>query len=200
MINFDEQAKTWDTNPDNIERAQNIGEEISKHLENTKDMSAIEYGCGTALLGLGLLPDFKSMTLSDASGGMLKIVDKKIAEERYSNCKTLYLSEEKIVDSSTKYDCIVNAMLLHHIEDTKRTIKEWSNNLNSGGYLCIADLMPEDGSFHKMEFHGHLGFDPEELAVIFEENGITVESITIPHTEKRKGSEYPVFLIVGRKK
>jgi len=60
--------------------------------------------------------------------------------------------------------------------------------------------MPEDGNFHIMDFHGHLGFDPEKMAKIFERNSLSVESITTPHTEKRKGNEYQVFLIVGRKK
>jgi len=199
VINFDEKAKEWDMKVSNTERAENLRVEIEKILPDTKDMSAVEYGCGTGLLGFGLLRRFKEMTFSDTSGGMLEVVDKKIAVGKYSNCKTILLDLDKPVDNSHRYDCILNSMLLHHIDDTEKAVGSWSERLNKGGYLCIADLMPEDGTFHMMEFDGHLGFDPENLRRIMEENNLVVESITTPHTERRNGKEYPVFLIVAKK-
>ena len=42
--------------------------------------------------------------------------------------------------------------------------------LNAGGFLAIADLYEEDGSFHGEGFTGHNGFDPENLSEILRKN------------------------------
>jgi len=202
--NFDEAAKKWDLDGKKIKRAKDVAEDILKHLPDTRGMSGMEHGCGTGLLGLGLLPYFKEMTFSDTSTGMIEEVEKKIKEANHQNCRTVLIDPEKPMNTSVKYDCIFNLMVLHHIPDTEETIKKWSKTLNRGGYLCIADLITEDGSFHGGNFDGHLGFDPEKLGELFRENNLSVESITTPHTIKREDSEgstreYPLFLMIGRK-
>ena len=197
--NFDEAAKQWDLDDKKVRRARDVAEDILKHLPDTSRMSGAEYGCGTGLLGFGLLPSFEKMTFCDTSAGMLEEVKGKIEAGDHRNCRTVLIDPEKAMDTSEKHDCIFNLMVLHHIPDTEETIRGWAESLNKGGYLCIADLITEDGSFHRSSFDGHLGFDPEKLGEIFKKNNLVVESITIPHTIVREEREYPVFLLVGKK-
>ena len=198
-MNFDEAAKKWDMDRKKVERARNVGAEILKYLPDTKNMIAVEYGCGTGLLGFGLLPKFKEMTFSDTSQGMLEVVRGKIEKEGHKNCRIQQIDLENPEGTPSQYDCILNLMLLHHIGDTGKAIGEWSQRLTEGGYLCIADLVKEDGSFHKGSFDGHHGFDPGMLGKLLEEKGLSVKSITTPHAVVRDGREYPLFLIVARK-
>jgi hypothetical protein len=62
-------------------------------------------------------------------------------------------------------------MVLHHITDIKKIIKKFYNLLSPGGYLAIADLYSEDGSFHGEGFTGHKGFDLEILSNQIKESG-----------------------------
>lgn len=48
--------------------------------------------------------------------------------------------------------------------------------LNPGGYLCIADLEEEDGSFHEGKETVHNGLDPSFLARILSEKGFSVKT------------------------
>lgn len=198
--NFDEAAKQWDLDDKKVRRAGDVAKDILKHLPDTKGMSGAEYGCGTGLLGFGLLPRFREMTFCDTSTGMLEEVGRKIEAGGHKDCRTVLIDPEKPMEFSHKYDCIFNLMVLHHIPDTEETIRGWAESLNRGGYLCIADLITEDGSFHKGNFDGHLGFDPEMLGELFTKNNLVVESITTPHTIVREDREYPLFLLIGRKK
>ncbi len=197
--NFDEAAKQWDLDEKKVRRARDVAEGILKHLPDTREMRAAEYGCGTGLLGFGLLPNFREVTFCDTSKGMLEEVGRKIEAGGHSNCKTVLIDPKKPVDTTHKYDCIFNLMVLHHIPDTEEAIRGWAESLNTGGYLCIADLVTEDGTFHKGNFDGHLGFDPEKLGEIFKKNNLRVESVTTPHTIVREDRKYPLFLLIGRK-
>ena len=55
-------------------------------------------------------------------------------------------------------------MTLHHIPDTAGILERFRTALATPGFLCIADLDAEDGSFHGAGFDGHLGFDRGDLA------------------------------------
>ena len=63
-------------------------------------------------------------------------------------------------------------MVLHHVGDIDTIIKKFHDLLNPGGYLAIADLYSEDGSFHGEGFHGHRGFDPVSLAALLQKQGL----------------------------
>ncbi len=95
-------------------------------------------------------------------------------------------------------------MVLHHVNDIPDILKKFYRMLTPGGYLAIADLYTEDGSFHGDGFTGHKGFDVEILANELAGNGFknithhtcfTVQKITEQGTAKN----FPVFLIVAKK-
>ena len=89
-MTFDEKAKEWDKNPDNIQRASIFAEEIRNFIKTDERKTAFEFGCGTGLLSYFLRNDFQAITLMDSSKGMLEVIDNKIKYENIANFKTIY--------------------------------------------------------------------------------------------------------------
>ena len=107
-------------------------------------------------------------------------------------------------DYTQKHDLIFCSMTLHHIKDAKRLLQHFTDLLNPGGYLAIADLVTEDGSFHEPSAEGiwHHGFDLEKLSTLLEDFDMKDVKSEIIHTivkEEKNNKKYPVFLLTGRK-
>ncbi len=104
-----------------------------------------------------------------------------------------------------KHDVLYTSMAFHHIVDSDAAICVFNKFLNKGGYLCIADLVKEDGSFHQQapDFDGHNGFDKDEVIELFEQHGFINtfynEVYVIEKVWEDKIRKYPVFLMIGKK-
>jgi ubiquinone/menaquinone biosynthesis C-methylase UbiE len=203
-MSFDETAQNWDTEL-RINRAKKIADEISKSIDIDKNYSAMEFGCGTALLSFNLYDKFKKITLIDTSKGMIDVLNSKIKKYKVGNMFTnnVDISEENSLDM--KFDVIYNSLVLHEIHNTEAIIKNFYELLNKDGYLCIVDLDEEDGSFHKnyLNFDGHNGFNQEKLKNILSDSGFKdIESNTFYYDVKVIGDEkikYSLFLMKARK-
>jgi len=203
---FDTAAADWDQKQRRVELAAAIAAAIRDNLPLNGEMTALEYGCGTGLVGLALAPQLATLTAVDTSEGMLAVLARKLAEKAITNVKPLNLD---LVRSSLpeKFDLIFCAMTLHHIQEKDQLLTTFCEMLRAGGILALADLYEEDGSFHGPEADGvsHHGFNPENLAETLKIRGlIQVHSTTIHSIVKTSGSgeqrSYPVFLLSGRKK
>ena len=103
-------------------------------------------------------------------------------------------------DYDDQFNIIYNQMVLYHVVDYESIIGTFYSLLNPEGYLAIADLYTEDGSFHGPEVKVHWGFDPENLAGILKRIGFkNVEYNTCFEVKRESGLKYPVFLLVGQK-
>ncbi len=69
---FDTAATDWDKENMRIELARAISSQIAL-LSLHDDMRAMEYGCGTGLVGLALANRLASLVAADSSPGMLEI-------------------------------------------------------------------------------------------------------------------------------
>ena len=164
MNEFDLKAAEWDQNPIIWERAETIANEIKRLIPLKKQMTALEFGAGTGVTSFILKDFLKEITLMDNSSEMVKVMNNKIKTSRVENLKTLNFNLEQDDFKDAKFDFIFNQMVLHHITDIKNIITKFYNLLNPGGFLAIADLYTEDGSFHGEGFAGHKGFDPADLS------------------------------------
>lgn len=204
-MNFDEKAKDWDKDPSRVERAGIFAKEILKFLGETKPVNALEFGSGTGLVSFALKDRFKSITMADNSEGMIRVLMEKIKNERILNMKPLCVDIFKEKDRLSGFDILYTLLTLHHIKDIGETFKWFNAALNPGGYLCIGDLVTEDGSFHfrDPEFDGHKGFDPDKLKEQLISNGFRIKSESIFCEIEREVNQqikkYPLFLLIGQK-
>lgn len=205
MSKFDEKAKDWDT-PKSRKRAQNIAEAIRSNVPLSTEMKAFEYGAGTGLLSFELRGEIGPITLADNSDGMLDVLREKIegaSAEDMTSVK-LNLSSDPVPDQQC--DLLYTMMTLHHISDIPHILGQFAKLLHPGGYLCVADLDKEDGSFHGHDVDDvHKGFDREKLGNLAEEAGFSDISFTTAHKLEREVDEegntkiFPIFLMVARK-
>ena len=202
-MDFDAKAKTWDDDPVKIERAQAIADAIRGQVPLAAKMRGFEYGCGTGLVSFALQPYLGRMTLADSSPGMLDVLREKIATAGFHNMDPVKLDLTTDPLPETNFQLIYSAMTFHHIEDTDRILRDLFQLLDSPGYLCIADLDREDGSFHGPDFIGHHGFDREDLTQRAQRAGFgRIRFSTVFHIRKGTGEaarDYPVFLMVAEK-
>lgn len=204
MNEFDVKAKGWDENPIHLERSQHIAKAICEKISLNKNMKALEYGSGTGLLSFELQNDLGAITMADSSDGMLEILNQKIKESDNPNLKSLRLDLTNSSLPDEKYDIIYTQMTLHHVKDIDSILKSFQKLLKPNGYLCIADLDKEDGSFHGKDVTDvHRGFDRDELGAKVRNAGFSKISFSTAFVMNRPTDSgkvsFPVFLMTAEK-
>jgi ubiquinone/menaquinone biosynthesis C-methylase UbiE len=197
-IDFDARARTWDEDASKRERARRVAEAIAARVPSLARKTVLEYGAGTGLLGLALQPLVAQVTLADSSREMLAVADEKIASGGIRNARTLHLDLTAAPVPELRCDVVCTLMTLHHIPDTDGILRAFQRLLSSGGFVCIADLDREDGSFHGEGFAGHNGFERAELRAQLERSGFRdVRLDTVFEVSKATAAgtrAFPVFL------
>ena len=203
MNEFDQKAAQWDARPVRVERAQAVAAGIRAALPLSPQLTALEYGCGTGLLSFALQPQLGHITLADSSAGMLAVLREKIAAANIWDMTPLQLDLSADPLPAERFQLIYTLMTLHHIPDTDRMLRAFYQLLDAPGHLCVADLDKEDGTFHEGEFHGHLGFDRDELDAKARQAGFqSIQFTTVFHMIKEVkgvGKDFPIFLMVAAK-
>lgn len=171
MNEFDLKAAEWDKNPMHWDRSVAIADCIINQIPLKSCSRALEYGAGTGILSFLLKDHLKEIILMDNSSEMIRMIDEKIVTTKVKNLKSFNFDLENKDLPGEKFDLIFTQMVLHHIIDIENIIRKFHKLLNSEGFLGIADLYPEDGSFHGEGFNGHNGFDPEYLGNILLRHG-----------------------------
>jgi ubiquinone/menaquinone biosynthesis C-methylase UbiE len=203
MNEFDQKAAQWDAKPIRVERALATAAGIKAAVPLSTTLSALEYGCGTGLVSFALQAHLGHITLADSSTGMLTVLREKIDAANILNMTPLQL--DLITDPlpAERYQLIYTLLTLHHISDTDKILQALYQLLDNSGYLCVADLDKEDGTFHEDEFHGHLGFDRKELGAQARQAGFqAINFSTIFHMRKEVNGvtkDFPIFLMVAEK-
>lgn len=200
---FDAKALQWDANPVFRERGQKIAQAIRQAVPLHPQMSALDYGSGTGLLSFPLKDELGAILLADSSNGMLDVVSKKIAEQGVRNMTAVKLDLLTDPLPAQRFDLIYTSMTLHHVPDTDHILRVFHDLLQPGGYLCIADLDKEDGSFHGPEVDVHHGFERTDLMRRAEKAGfedIRFQTVFSIAKEQQTGTrDYPVFLLTARR-
>lgn len=202
MNEFDIKAAEWDMDPLHWDRSEVISKQIKKRIPLSKKMTALEYGAGTGIASFLLKDYLKEITLIDNSSEMVRIINEKIKSAKARNLKTLNFDLEHEDYKGAKFDLIFTQMVFHHVIDIESIIKKFYGILNPGGHLAIADLYPEDGTFHGKGFTGHNGFNPAELSELLLKAGFLNISHSKCYVIDRKISDtetkkYDVFLLIA---
>ena len=163
-------------------------------------MKALEYGCGTGLLSFALQSELGQITLADTSQGMLDVLAEKIKTAGVENMVPVRLDLSVDPLPVEHYHFIYSLMTLHHIPDTEDILRRFHAVLEPGGYLCIADLEQEDGSYHDVPMMDiHHGFKQEKLRLQVEAAGFHKTNFFHVYRIPKGQREYPLFLMTAER-
>jgi predicted TPR repeat methyltransferase len=200
MTTFDERARDWDT-PDRMERAAAMAEVIRRHVPVPPAGRIIDLGAGTGLLGLALHGDAGTLVLAEPSSGMREVAEAKVAAARIPNVEVVPFDLGAAIGPGEPFDLAVSLLVLHHVEDTTAVLATVHGLLRQGGWMALADLDAEDGTFHDPDAQGihHHGFAREHVEALARAAGFTDVATHDAMSIDREDGRFPLFLLVGRR-
>ncbi len=166
----------------------------------------LDYGAGTGLLTLNLQPRVASLVALDSSKGMLEKLTQKLAKSGIDSVRTHHwdLAARPFPDAG--FDLVVSSMTFHHLQDVPLVLGRLTSLLKPGGWLAVADLDTEDGSFHgEAPDVFHHGFARRQISEWFVQAGLSRVSVSDAHLMRKEGAtggirSYSVFLAIGQKR
>lgn len=196
---FNKAAKDWDKSDTRTRLSEGIGRAILEEVPLRPEMTIMDFGAGTGLLSGHIVPKVAKIAAVDISQGMLD----ELSNKREFEGKVLPFCQNIVHDPLQEdFDGIVSAMALHHVEDTEEIVKVFYEHLKPGGFVALADLDAEDGTFHTHGNEGvfHFGFERKALQGMLEAAGFSQVNFVTAYTfEKADGQSYPVFLVTAWK-
>jgi len=157
---FDRMADRYDT-PERIHIAKVSSDAIRDYIVDGTSKHAIDFGCGTGLVGMNLLDEFRSVLFLDSSPNMINQIERKIAEHHIRHADTLCFDMEKGDLADLRADYIFMVQVLLHIRDVESVLAQLFDVLQEGGHLVIVDFNKNDKVVSELV---HNGFDQAELA------------------------------------
>jgi 2-polyprenyl-3-methyl-5-hydroxy-6-metoxy-1,4-benzoquinol methylase len=195
---FDNKARDWDADDMVKQLSSAIGSAILEQVPLHNQMDVMDFGAGTGLISSRVAPLVNRIVAVDTSEVMLnELVSKpELHGKVEAVCRDI---TDKPLDA--RFDLIMSAMAVHHVEDTHKLIQRFAKHLRPGATLALADLDTEDGSFHPDEAAGvfHHGFERDDLQSILEAHGFEHVRFMTAHTVTREEKAFPVFLVIATK-
>ena len=195
---FQAKAGKWDASLMRQQLSSAIGSSIVQQIPLNSQMLVMDFGAGTGLLTAAVAPQVNHITAVDTSAAMLEKLE--IKSELIGKVSTVC---QDIIEQplEKRFDLIISAMTMHHVENTEHLIAAFSTHLRPGGRVALADLDTEDGTFHPADTEGvfHYGFERRALQTILEDKGFVDVQFHTAHTVDKEDKRYPIFLVIARK-
>lgn len=161
---------------------EGIRSEIGASLSRKKRQKVLDVGTGfgsTASFLTTRLPKGSKIWTVDPSKEMLKEVRKKLAEDGTGPIPIEFMQADasKLDFEDDFFDVIVSVMVLHHLENLGKVLKELSRVLKRGGRLLLADYVPDAGRYLVFEKRHAVSdfYPPEKVAKIIRKLGLRVK-------------------------
>lgn len=194
---FEMIANRYDTS-ERIQIAKVASDAIREYLVDANNKKAIDFGCGTGLVGMNLLNEFNSVLFLDTAQNMINQIKQKISNSNIQNAATLCFDFEKDSLSDLHVDYIFMVQVLLHINDVKLVLSRLNDVLNVGGHLLIVDFNKNEEIVTDMV---HNGFDQVKLTDIMAKIGFRdIQSKTFYSGSKIfMGQDASMFILDSQK-
>ena len=196
---FKAKAGDWDASQMRLQLSSAIGASILKHIPLSDAMDVMDFGAGTGLLTSHIVPRVRQVAAVDTSASML---ERLVAKPEFNGKVSAICRDITELPLDSRFDLVISAMAMHHVEDTRKLLATFAEHLNPGGRIALADLDKEDGTFHPADAEGvyHHGFDRDELQAIIEASGFQDIQFETAHTVGKEDKQYPIFLVIAIKR
>lgn len=173
-----------------------IADAIIEKVTLRNDMHLMDFGSGTGMLLERIAPQVAKITAVDVSTAMNEQLRKKQTEIK---CELELLEMDLCTESLDQtFDGIISSMTMHHIEDVPAMFATFYSMVKQGGFIAIADLETEDGSFHTEDTGVfHCGFSKEALIEFAHVAGFKGAEISLASTINKPHGDYPVLLLTA---
>lgn len=195
---FKEKAQDWDANDMVRDLSIGIGAAIHANVKLDNSMTVMDFGAGTGLITSQIADQVERVIAVDVSQAMLDKLMTKADLHGQVEALCRNILENPLSD---RFDLIVSAMALHHVENTEQLIACFAEHLKPGGKIALADLDAEDGTFHPADIQGvyHHGFNQDAFRSILSEQGFKDIHFVTAHTVNKGDKAYPVFLVIAKR-
>ncbi|MFQ6370553.1 class I SAM-dependent methyltransferase [Shewanella sp. YIC-542] len=193
---FSHKAHLYEQDNHRVDNVGNIADAICRQLTLTPEMQLLDFGAGTGLLLARIAPKVARITAVDISASM----NRQLAQKRAQlPCElTIIQTNLEHADIPGRFDGIISSMTMHHITDIDAMFAKFRRMLVPGGFIAIADLDKEDGSFHTDDTGvQHFGFEHDEIANAAHHAGFSQVRVSNVSVARKPHGDYPVFLLTG---
>ncbi len=196
MSRFDTAAAEWDKGDMRQQIAAETATAIRRNIPLHDTMELLDFGAGTGLLTYRILPHVRSLTAVDTSAKMLEVLQRKSTPGQRIETACRDITKMPL---NRKFDGIISSMAMHHVEDTAAFLAALYEHLRPGGFIALADLDKEDGSFHTRGNEGvfHFGFDRDTLRETAKAAGFSQIGFDTVLTIRKSHGDFPVFLMTA---
>ena len=146
-----------------------------------------DLGCGTGQVTAALAPFVARVVAVDASSEMLQTAKERVGaasnvDLRRGDLEALPIDDERL-------DAAVLALVLHHVPDPAKALKDVARVVRPGGRVLIIDMLPHDRDGYRQQMgHVWLGFADDHIRTLLSDAGFaSVRTISLPPDARAKG-------------
>ena len=195
---FAHKAADFDKNKSRTDNVQHIADTLTATIALNREMHLMDFGSGTGLLLERIAPQVGKITAVDVSESMNAQL---LAKQERIACELELRAIDLVSETlDERFDGIISSMTMHHIQDIPEMFGKFHSLLKPGGFLALADLDLEDGSFHGEDTGVyHCGFDRQEFAQTAIAAGFLAAQLDSVSVVRKPQGDFPVFLLTARR-
>lgn len=164
-----------------------------------REWTIADLGCGTGNASELLAPHAERVIAVDLSAPMLEAARRRLAGR--TNVEFAEGSLERLPLADRSVDAAVCFLVLHHIDEPARAVREMRRILrrdHGGGVALIVDMVEHDRNEYRQTMgHKHLGFGTDQIGRVLGESGFgQVRVQVLPTDPDAKGPA--LFVATGR--
>jgi len=156
-----------------------------------------DLGCGTGQVSEVVAPHVARVIAVDGSPDMLQAARRRLKD--FNNVDVRLGTLEALPIDEDQLDQAVMALVLHHVPEPARAVRECARVLKTGGRALVVDMLPHDRAEYQQQMgHVWLGFPEQQVDKMLTAAGFRrVRIRTLPIDPEAQGPA--LFAAVGEK-